>query len=133
MVVNLPETLPLLWGDSSRLEQLLEELLRHAVKLRGTQEIIIAANANDKEVTMQMQVVGGVVLAENLEELFRLIIKVDAGGRSHLGPGGLELSLGGRIVDKHKGRIWAKNGETGTTFYVSLPTVEAKSQAQGTI
>jgi signal transduction histidine kinase len=129
VVVNLPKTLPLLWGDSNRMEQMFEELFRQAFKLKGTQEITIAANGNEKEVTVQIHLAGGMISAADLEEIFRLMIKVDAAGRSHLGPGGLELPLTQRIAEKHEGRIWAESDETGTMFYVSLPTAQAKSQA----
>jgi signal transduction histidine kinase len=129
VVVNLPETLPLLWGDSNRIEQMLEELFRQALKLKGTRETTVAASADKKKVTMQIHLAGGVLPVADFEEIFRLIIKIDAAGRSHLGPGGLELPLARRIAEKHGGWIWVESDETGTTFYVSLPTAEAKSQA----
>jgi signal transduction histidine kinase len=107
---------------------MLDELFRQALKLKGTRETTVTASADEKEVTLQIHLAGGVLSVADFEEIFRLVIKIDEAGRSHLGPGGLELPLARRIAEKHEGRIWAESDETGTTFYVSLPTAEAKRQ-----
>jgi signal transduction histidine kinase len=129
IVVYLPETLPPLWGDSNRMTQMMEGLLNSATTLRETREIMIMANEEATDVNIQISCVGGRILPQELTEIFKLMVKTDAAGRSHLGPGGLELPLAQRIIDQHDGRIWVEGTGTGTTFLVSLPTAEAKRQA----
>ena len=129
VVVNLPTALPLLWGDRSRIEQMTAELLGMAARLKETRKIVITANGNSEMVTIQIDCVGGMIPAQALAEMFKLIVKTDATGRSHLGAGGLELPLVQRIVDKHEGQVWSESTDRGTRFYVSLPTVEAKRPA----
>ncbi|MBN1219110.1 MAG: HAMP domain-containing histidine kinase [Anaerolineae bacterium] len=128
IVVYLPETLPSLWGDSNRLTQMMEGLLNSASALRETREIMFMANEEATEVNLQISCVGGRIPPQELSEIFKLMVKTDAAGRSHLGPGGLELPLVQRIIDQHGGRIWVEGSGTGTTFFLSLPTAEAKRQ-----
>ncbi|MBN1995531.1 MAG: HAMP domain-containing histidine kinase [Anaerolineae bacterium] len=130
LTVDLPETLPLLQADSSRVEQMLGELLGLAFRLKGMGEVIVTANSNGQEVTVGVSVPGVVVLGQELEEYFRLIIKTDAAGRSQLGPGGLGLPLVRRLAEKHKGRVWAEEqAGAGIIFYLSLPAAQGTSRA----
>jgi signal transduction histidine kinase len=129
LVVNLPESLPLLWGDNNRVEQMMLSLLDFAFKLKKTGQIMITADSDATNVTIQIHLAGVSVSAQDLEDFFKLMIKVDAAGRSHIGPGGLSLPLVGRLAEKQQGRVWAECKEgSGTTFYLSLPVYDEASQ-----
>jgi signal transduction histidine kinase len=129
LVVNLPESLPLLWGDSNRIEQMILSLLDFAFKLKKTGEITITADGGTTNVTIQIHLAGVFVSAQDLEDYFKLMVKVDAAGRSHIGPGGLGLPLVRFIAEKQQGRVWAECKEgRGTTFYLSLPVYNEASQ-----
>ena len=130
LVVDLPETLPLLWGDSSRVEQMVMGLLSLALRLKRAGEVVITADYDAKTVTIQIHLPEVVVSAQELEEFFKLMVKVDATGRSELGSGGLEFPLVRRLAEKHKGRVWAESEEgAGTTFYLSVPVYDETGQS----
>jgi len=125
VTVNLPDTLPVIWGDSSRVEQMIEELFALA-RLKGANNISITADSSAQEVTARIYLPGVAVSAQELEELFKLIVKAEPGGRSHLGPGGLEVPLVRRLAEKQGGRVWAATEDNGVTFFVSLPVAKAR-------
>jgi signal transduction histidine kinase len=124
--VRLPDSLPVIWGDSSRVEAMLEELLGVACKLRGVGQIIITANNNPVEVGVRIYMPGVILTASELDDLFKLMVKADPGGRSHIGPGGMELPLVRRLAEKHGGRAWATAESAGTAFHLTLPIAETK-------
>lgn len=129
LAVDLPEPLPLLWGDNNRVEQMMLSLLNFAFKLKRTGQIMITADCETTHVTIQLNLAGVFVSAQDLEDFFRLMVKVDAAGRNHVGPGGLGLPLVQRLAEKQQGRVWAECEEgTGTTFYLSLPVYDEASQ-----
>jgi signal transduction histidine kinase len=126
VAVNLPHNLPVIKGDSARVEQMLEEMLGAACKLRGVEQILISAASGPQEVTVVMHLPDVMLSTPELDELFKLLVKADSGGRSHLGPGGLEVPLVRRLAEKHHGRAWAAAEREGATFYLSLPAAEVK-------
>ena len=129
LAVNLPESLPLLWGDNNRVEQMMLSLINFAFKYKKTGQIMITADCETTNVTIQIHLAGVFVSAQDLEDYFKLMVKVDAAGRNHVGPGGLGLPLVQRLAEKQQGRVWAECKESaGTTFYLSLPVYDQAKQ-----
>jgi signal transduction histidine kinase len=117
------DELPRVSGDPDRLMQLLEDLLRNAVRhSEGTPpRIHISARAEQGEWIFAVQDEGPGIDPRDLERIFRPF------ERLHPGRGGSGLGLAScrEIVAGHGGRIWAKSrpGE-GTTIYFTLPRTE---------
>jgi len=123
VAVNLGDNLPLVWGDTPRIVQMFEELLAWS-RLKGTQSIKISANNDSTKMTIQIHLVGVMVSGQDLDDVFKLITRNDAAGRSHLGPGGLEVPLVRRLAEKQQGRVWAEGVDSGTSFYLTFPIAE---------
>lgn len=122
LVAKVPDTLPPLWGDHHRIEQMIMSLVRFGFQRKKTGQVTITAKSDGQETTVQVGIEGLTLPAEQVAELFELIVHVDAAGRSHLGQGGLELPLTQRLAEKHNGRVWVESdGDTGTIFYLRLP------------
>lgn len=124
VVLDLPDELPLVLGDGARTVQIFEELLAWA-KLKGAGEITIKAECTDQDVITQLHLAGVILPEEDVEDIFRLLIRPDAAGRSHLGPGGLEIPLACRLAEVQQGKLWAESVVTGTLLYLRIPVATA--------
>jgi signal transduction histidine kinase/DNA-binding LacI/PurR family transcriptional regulator/AraC-like DNA-binding protein len=123
---NIPQTGPWVWGDRTRLRQVVLNLISNAIKFTEQGEIKLAFIEKDDVAVISVQDTGiGIPLDEH-GEIF------DAFRRSersiHFGlPGlGLGLTICKMIVEMHDGKIGFKSsgieGE-GSTFFVELPIV----------
>jgi signal transduction histidine kinase len=132
VVVSLPLTIPPVWADQDRVEQMIKNLLRFAFKLKKKGAIILGATQNDNpEVTLQVDIDEVKLAQAELEELFELVVHIDSAGRSELGLGGLDLPLVRYLAEKQQGRVWAENGrESGLTLYLSLPQHEPAASSE---
>jgi len=124
VVVDFPDDL-LLWGDSLRLAQIFEELLVWA-KLKGAQDVKISATSDPAAVKVQIYLAGVIIPAQDMDDVFRLIVRQDAAGRNHLGPGGLEIPLVRRLAEKQQGQVWAEGKGSGSSLYLTLPLTETQ-------
>ena len=65
---------------------------------------------------------GPEIAREDLKNIFKRFYRVDQ-ARSMGGSYGLGLSIAERIVQTHRGRIWAESAGGTNTFYVQLPVI----------
>jgi two-component system NtrC family sensor kinase len=120
--ISLPEDMPFIFGNPTRLRQMLDNLVGNAVKY--TQEegrIMIRADVEDGQVIIQVSDNGpGIPLSEQtfiFDKFYRASnITGDTTGT------GLGLAIVKSIVENHQGRIWVESEpEHGTMFTVVLP------------
>lgn len=122
LVSQVGDTLPPLWGDRNRIEQMVLNLVRFGFKMRQGGQVTISAESNGQEVTLQVALNEVILTTNQVTELFDLTVHTDDTGRSELGAGGLELPLTQRLVEKHQGQVWVESDEnSGTRFYLKLP------------
>lgn len=126
LIISPPPTLPFVWGDRSRLAQILKTLLRFAFTLQKKGSIILAAQLHDQAVIIQIEVTEAKLNDDELGELFELMVKVDPTGHTKLGRGGVHLPLIRRLMEKQHGQIWVeRQGDNRLNFYLSLTLVPA--------
>jgi signal transduction histidine kinase len=119
--ISTGTSLPSVFVDRGRFEQILGNLVTNAVKHgKPGGEIRVDATQSGDEVVFSVTNEGGGISTEDLPRLFTRF------GRSKSGrePGlGLGLYIARGLVEAHEGRIWVKS-DTGevTTFQFSLPT-----------
>jgi len=122
IVVSLPESLPPLWGDRHRVEQAALYLVRFAINMKQKGQINLSASHDEKNITIEIIAPDVLIPAEQLPQLFELIVEVKADGRSKLGTGGLDLPLAYQLAKKLAGKVWVESQEEiGTIFYLRLP------------
>jgi two-component system sensor histidine kinase BaeS len=110
-------------GDSDRLEQALQNLAANA--LRHTPEggeIILSSAAVTDGSMLSVRDTGMGIPEEHLPLIFERFYKVDA-ARKAAGGSGLGLSIVKAIVERHGGRITARN-DNGAVFEIVLPPAQ---------
>ena len=126
--VSLPESGPWVWGDRTRLRQVALNLVNNAVKFTDHGEISLRMEIGDGSVTVLVRDTG---LGIPTEEQVTIFSEFSQSERSiSMGYGGLGLGLAicKRLVEMHGGTIDVQSaGEpgSGSTFFFSLPTVQA--------
>lgn len=122
IVVSVPESLPPLWGDRHRVEQMMMNLVRFASSMKQERQINLSVDYDEKDMTIEVTAPEVLIPSEQLAELFELIVEVNTDGRSKLGIGGLDLPLTYQLAKKQAGQMWVESHPgTGTTFYLKLP------------
>ena len=121
--LDLPTTLPDLWGDGRRLQQVLVNLLDNAVKftLEGGR-VTLTAQSEEDRVSLSVTDTGIGIAEGNIPELFQSFTQVESNlGRQYEGTG-LGLALVKQLVELHDGDISCSSTVgVGSCFTVSLP------------
>lgn len=123
ITMKLPENIAQVMADSTRITQVLFNLIDNAIKYTA-QDGHIEINATEEEREIQVQVTdNGIGIPEKeIPRLFERFYRVDKGRSRELGGTGLGLSIVKHIVKAHQGEISIKSklGQ-GTTFIFTLP------------
>ncbi len=125
--VDTASGLPLVWGDSARLSQILHNLLNNALvhTPEGGQITIHTAFTSDK-VMLQVTDTGDGIPKDSLAHIFNRFYRVDSSRNRNTGGTGLGLAIVKALVEAHGGRVTVvsegKAGK-GSTFTVELPVL----------
>ena len=113
--------LPIVRGDQSQLQQLLQNLIANAIKYRGENaiELGIGAERRDAEVVFFVRDNGIGIDPQNFGRIFEIFQRLH--GRNEYAGTGIGLAICKRIVERHGGQIWVQSapGE-GATFFFTL-------------
>ncbi|MCX6021610.1 MAG: ATP-binding protein, partial [Chloroflexi bacterium] len=127
VVVEVPETLPLVRADGDRILQVVINLLSNAYKYSPNGgEVRIAAQHDDGVVTVSVRDQGLGIPADALPRLFEKFYRVDNTDRRAIKGTGLGLAISQHIIAAHGGRIWAESEGLGcgATISFTLPVLE---------
>lgn len=123
--LNVPEGLPLVRADETRLIQVLMNLTDNAIKY----------TPEDGRVTLSVVAEGGFVHVDvidtgigipekDLPRIFERFYRVDKARSREMGGTGLGLSIVKHIVSAHDGQIWVASVQgQGSTFSFTIPIV----------
>ncbi|HPH98531.1 MAG TPA: ATP-binding protein [Anaerolineaceae bacterium] len=122
MMLNLPENLPLLHADRTRIQHVLQSLMSNAVKFTETGRIIISAVHNTQWMIISVADTGVGISSEDQKGIFARFTQADGSLSRKFGGAGLGLTIARYIVELHGGKIWveSKLGE-GSIFSFVLP------------
>ncbi|MEW6570431.1 MAG: response regulator [Nitrospirota bacterium] len=131
LAVNIPEDMPLIYGDEDKIKQVLINLLSNAVKFTYEGGIAISARSSERgvgpgepaifaEICVEDTGIG--IKEEDLGKIFDKFVQVDLTTVRQYEGTGLGLSIARGLVSLHKGMIWAtsKLGE-GSKFCFTIP------------
>jgi two-component system phosphate regulon sensor histidine kinase PhoR len=128
LVKGLPPGLPLLLGDSDRLQQVLINLADNAVKYTpagGTVTISaqVVSNGEAPSVEVCVNDTGGGIPTDELPRLTERFYRVDKARSRELGGTGLGLAIVKHIVQAHGGKLSiASTVHVGTSVRFSVPS-----------
>jgi len=120
--LDLPDSLPIVEADATRLEQVLLNLLTNASKFTHEgKNITLRVRKRNDNLVIEVQDSGIGISKENQEHLFQPYYRVESDRQRYPGLG-LGLALAKQIVELHGGKIWVESElGKGSTFAVSLP------------
>jgi two-component system phosphate regulon sensor histidine kinase PhoR len=123
VTVDLPEELPVVRGDETRLQEVLYNLLDNAVKYSPKHgEIRLQAERRGSEVAFAVSDTGIGIGKDDLPRIFERFYRVDKARSRALGGTGLGLSIVKHIAQLHGGRVEAESElGRGTTIRVMIP------------
>jgi PAS domain S-box-containing protein len=121
---QLCENLPRIRFDHDKIIQVLTNLLNNAFKFTENGGITFNVSRGDNFVQVMVKDTGIGIKEENMQKLFQEFTQL----QRKVGGTGLGLSICKKIMEAHKGKIWAESEfGKGTTFYFSLPIKERRA------
>lgn len=123
VMMDIPDSLPLVRVDQERIEQVMMNLIHNAIKFTPPQGTInVSAEHVNGSVNVLVRDTGMGIAEEHLPHIFERFYKAD---ESRHGAGsGLGLAIAKHIIQAHDGNIWADSVEgRGSTFSFSLPAI----------
>jgi signal transduction histidine kinase len=124
LVALVPASLPLLLGDSTRLQQVVWNLLSNAIKFTPSGgRVELALSHTPTHVVVTVTDTGEGIAAEFLPHVFETFRQGESTQNRRHGGLGLGLSIVRRLVELHGGTVAAdsRGPGLGSTFHVSLP------------
>jgi CheY-like chemotaxis protein len=120
---RIPTDIPPVFGDASRLVQILYNLVGNACKFTEHGEIWIdgIVSENREELILEVHDTGIGIPHEKLDDIFSPFEQVDMSARRQYGGTGLGLNLAKQLVEAHGGKITvASEPGKGSTFTFTL-------------
>ena len=122
ITVDVPKSVPFVWGDPARIEQVLVNLLSNALRHTPQGEVKIQAYAEEKFVWVEVCDTGIGISAEDLPHVFERFWRADRSRDRTSGGSGLGLAICRRLVELQGGQITVRSQPgVGSTFSFSLP------------
>lgn len=131
LMLDIPPDLPSIWGDPSRLQQVVDNLLSNAIKFteKGGR---IKASVVEKGDFLQVAVedTGPGMTPEEQDKVFDMFYQADTSMRRPAGGAGLGLAIARGIVSMHGGKILVQSEKgKGATFMFMVPRKKMQKAA----
>lgn len=134
LIHAMPESLPIISADSTRIRQVLLNFLSNAAKFTNEGSITIQAGESispdgEPELLVTVTDTGEGISEEDRDKLFQPFSQVDDSPTRKTGGTGLGLSICRSFMEMHKGRIglsWSEVGQ-GSTFFFAVPVLKSAS------
>jgi len=122
LILDLPDSLPVVEADGERLSQVLLNLLTNASKFTPEGgSITLRVKKRDTDLVVEVQDTGIGIPKDEQAKLFQPYSRLESNGQRYPGLG-LGLALAKQIVELHGGKIWVDSElGKGSTFAFSLP------------
>ena len=123
--LDIPQDLPALYCDRTRIRQVLLNLVSNAGRFTERGGVRVEAGRERGSVVIAVADSGPGIIPEQQQRIFEPFQQVDGSIRRRFGGTGLGLSISKRFVEMHGGRMWLQSEVgKGSTFYFSLPLPE---------
>jgi GAF domain-containing protein/DNA-binding LacI/PurR family transcriptional regulator/DNA-binding response OmpR family regulator len=122
---HVPDDLPNIWVDATRIRQVLLNLISNATKFTEGGKIVVTADYDDEWVTISVADTGEGIPEEKLDSIFEEFTQVDGSTTRSVGGTGLGLPISRYFVEMHGGKITVESElGAGSTFTITLPIYE---------
>ena len=120
--LHIPDDLPPLFCDRTRIRQVLLNLVSNAARFTDQGGVRIYVEREPNSVLVSVWDSGPGIAPEDQQRIFTPFQQVDASIRRRFGGTGLGLSISKRFVEMHDGKMWLESElGKGSTFYFRLP------------
>ncbi len=119
ITIEIITALPVITGDTFRLQQLFQNLIGNAVKYNDKKQGAITISCEQKDEFWEFAIAdnGAGISKKYHDKIFQIFQTLDENNEST----GVGLSIVKKIVDLYDGEIWLESKEgVGTTFYFTL-------------
>ncbi len=119
---HVPEDLPNIWADGTRVRQVLLNLISNATKFTERGRITLTASYDNDWVTLCVSDTGLGIPEDKVHSIFEEFTQVDGSSTRSAGGTGLGLPISRRFIEMHGGTITVKSKlGAGSSFAVTLP------------
>jgi len=119
---EVPQGLPRLYVDPTRIRQVLINLLSNAARFTDEGSITVKVTRDSGALVFAVNDTGVGIPPDDLPRMFEEFHQLDAGLRRRHGGVGLGLAISRRFVEMHGGRIWVESQVgAGSTFSFTIP------------
>jgi len=125
--IQMPDTLPQMSLDRTRIRQVLINLLSNAARFTDYGSITLRTALEESQLCIQVSDTGIGIPAKDLDHVFEEFHQVEGSLSRRRGGSGLGLTLSKQFVALHGGRIWAESNGIegqGSTFTLTLPLID---------
>jgi signal transduction histidine kinase/DNA-binding response OmpR family regulator len=120
--LDLPADLPSVFCDSTRIRQVVLNLLSNASRFTERGGVRIQATQEREHVVVSVTDTGPGIAPQDQERLFEPFQQLDSSIHRRHGGSGLGLNISKRFVEMHGGEMWLESEVgRGTTFHFNLP------------
>ncbi len=125
-----------IYGDVTRLRQILTNLINNGVKFTEAGEVFVSASArkieeNKYEILFAVRDTGIGIPKDQMNKLFKSFSQVDASTSRNYGGTGLGLVISKRLSELMGGKMWVESeAGKGTTFYFTIVADSKPAQSK---
>jgi signal transduction histidine kinase/DNA-binding LacI/PurR family transcriptional regulator/CheY-like chemotaxis protein len=125
---EIPQSLPPVWGDRTRLRQVTLNLISNAVKFTERGRVELHVQVNQNEVSVAVSDTGMGIPLQEQAAIFDEFQRSERSLQRGYGGIGLGLAISRRLIELHGGHIGVRSTgeeESGSTFCYTLPLMKA--------
>lgn len=119
--------LPRVWGDGTRLRQVILNLVNNAIKFTRKGRVSLSAYEENGNVVITVQDTGLGIPPDEQELIFNEFRQSERTAARGYGGLGLGLAICKRLVELHGGKIYVQSSgeeDAGSTFYFTIPVLK---------
>jgi len=135
LVIDVPEDIPNIKTDVTRLEQVLMNLLSNAAKFTHQGKICVSARKiDDEHIEFSVEDTGIGIKKGDMEYIFEEFRQVDGSSTREYGGAGLGLSIAKKMIETMQGRVGVESHYgKGSRFWFVIPIEFKKDEQQDKI
>lgn len=124
LAVECPPSLPFAYGDIGLIQRVLDNLIENALQHtpKGGQ-VRVSLIADNRHISVEISDTGCGIPEDELPHIFERFYRLDKSRKTSSQHAGLGLAIAKRILELHKGSIWANSSAAdGATFGFQIDT-----------